>query len=129
VTRLAPGAGSDLVHLVGDGDTAAAMGSGDVAVLATPRLLALAEAATVAALGRALEDGQTTVGSRIELEHLAASPVGTRVTVRAELTAVDGRLLRFDVSAQHPDGTVVARGRITRVVVDRARFLERAGVR
>jgi predicted thioesterase len=105
------------------------MASGDVAVLATPRLLALAEAATVAALGRALEDGQTTVGSRIELEHLAASPVGTRVTVRAELTAVDGRLLRFDVSAQHPDGTVVARGRITRVVVDRARFLERAGVR
>jgi predicted thioesterase len=112
VTRLAPGAGSDLVHLVGDADTAAAMGSGDVA-----------------ALGRALEDGQTTVGSRIELEHLAASPVGTRVTVRAELTAVDGRLLRFDVSAQHPDGTVVARGRITRVVVDRAWFLERAGVR
>ena len=129
MTRLAPGAGSDLVHLVGDADTAAAMGSGDVAVLATPRLLALAEAATVAALGRALEDGQTTVGSRIELEHLAASPVGTRVTVRAELTAVDGRLLRVDVSAQHPDGTVVARGRITRVVVDRAWFLERAGVR
>ena len=129
MTRLAPGAGSDLVHLVGDADTAAAMGSGDVTVLATPRLLALAEAATVAALGRALEDGQTTVGSRIELEHLAASPVGTRVTVRAELTAVDGRLLRFDVSAQHPDGTVVARGRIIRVVVDRAWFLERAGVR
>lgn len=129
MTRLAPGAGSDLVHLVGDADTAAAIGSGDVAVLATPRLLALAEAATVAALGRALEDGQTTVASRIELEHLAASPVGTRVTVRAELTAVDGRLLRFDVSAQHPDGTVVARGRITRVVVDRAWFLERAGVR
>jgi predicted thioesterase len=101
VTRLAPGAGSDLVHLVGDADTAAAMGSGDVAVLATPRLLALAEAATVAALGRALEDGQTTVGSRIELEHLAASPVGTRVTVRAELTAVDGRHRRRS-RADHP---------------------------
>jgi fluoroacetyl-CoA thioesterase len=129
VTRLAPGADSELVHLVGDGDTATAMGSGDVAVLATPRLLALAEAATVAAVGRALEDGQTTVGSRIELEHLAASPVGTRVTVRAELMAVDGRLLRFDVAAQRPDGSVVAHGRITRVVVDRARFLERAGVR
>jgi predicted thioesterase len=129
VTRLAPGAGSELVHLVGDADTAIAMGSGDVAVLATPRLLALAEAATVAAVGRALEDGQTTVGSRIELEHLAASRVGTRVTVRAELMAVDGRLLRFDVVAQHPDGSVVAHGRITRVIVDRARFLERAGIR
>ena len=129
MTRLAPGAGSELVHLVGDADTAIAMGSGDVAVLATPRLLALAEAATVAAVGRALEDGQTTVGSRIELEHLAASRVGTRVTVRAELMAVDGRLLRFDVVAQHPDGSVVAHGRITRVIVDRARFLERAGIR
>jgi predicted thioesterase len=129
VTRLAPGAGSELVHLVGDGDTASAMGSGDVPVLATPRLLALAEAATVAAVDRALEDGQTTVGSRIELEHLVASPVGTRVMVRAELMAVDGRLLRFDVAAQHPDGSVVAHGRITRVVVDRARFLQRAGVR
>jgi len=129
VTRLAPGAGSELVHLVGESDTATSMGSGDVAVLATPRLIALAEAATVAAVGRALEDGQTTVGSRIELEHLAASPVGTRVTVRAELMAVDGLLLRFDVAAQHPDGSVIAHGRITRVVVDRVRFLERVGVR
>lgn len=127
MTTLAPGLGSELVHLVGDDHTAAAMGSGDVPVLATPRLLALAEAAAVAAVRAALPEGQTTVGTRVALEHLAASPVGTQVTVRAELVAVDGRLLRFDVVALHADGKVVGHGSMTRVIVDRARFLQRSG--
>jgi predicted thioesterase len=105
-----------------------ALGSGDVPVLATPRLLALAEAATVAAVAKALPSGQTTVGTRVEFEHLLATRVGTRVTVRADLVGVDGRLLRFEVVAENPDGRVVGHGRITRVAVDRARFLERSGV-
>jgi fluoroacetyl-CoA thioesterase len=145
VTVLAPGLAADVVHLVGDGDTAIALGSGDVPVLATPRLIALAEAAAVAAVAPALNTGQTTVGTRIEFEHLAASPVGIRVTVRAELTSVDGRLLRFQVTAEQADevtrpsegrargreeppaGRLVAHGWVTRVVVDRARFLQRSG--
>jgi predicted thioesterase len=112
---------------VGEDDTAAAMGSGDVPVLATPRLLALAEAATVAAVAGTVSSERTTVGTRVELEHLAASPVGARVSVRAELVGVDGRLLRFEIVAEHPDARVVAHGRITRVVVDRIRFLRRSG--
>lgn len=127
MTGPAPGLVAEVTHLVGEDDTAAAMGSGDVPVLATPRLLALAEAATVAAVAGTVSSERTTVGTRVELEHLVASPVGARVSVRAELVGVDGRLLRFEIIAEHPDGRVVAHGRITRVVVDRIRFLRRSG--
>jgi predicted thioesterase len=127
VTGPTVGLVADVTHLVGVDDTATALGSGDVAVLATPRLLALAEAATVAAVSGTLPAGSTSVGTRVELEHLAASPVGTRVSVRAELVGVDGRLLRFEVVAEHPDGRVVAHGRLSRVVVDRSEFLQRSG--
>ena len=121
-----PGHVAERAYVVGDADTAAAVGSGDVPVLATPRLLEWLEAATVAALEGSLPDGATSVGTRVDLEHVAPSPVGATITVRAEITAVDGRLVRFDVEALHPDGEVVAHGRITRVAVDRARFLERS---
>jgi fluoroacetyl-CoA thioesterase len=121
------GAVAEVVHLVADEDTADAVGSGDVPVLATPRLLALAEAACVASVGAELGPGRTSVGTRVELEHLLPTPVGTRVSVRAEVVAVDGRLVRFSVVAEHPsDARVVASGRLTRVVVDRNRFLDRA---
>jgi fluoroacetyl-CoA thioesterase len=114
------------VHLVvSDADTARAVGSGDVPVLATPRLLALAEAATVAAVSGHLEAGQTSVGTRIQLEHLRASAVGATVTVRAQLAHVDGRLLRFEVAAEDSGGQAVGHGQVTRVVVDRDRFLAR----
>jgi predicted thioesterase len=86
-------------HTVTERDTARHLGSGDVPVLGTPRLLALAEAATVAALAGHLAEGQTSVGIRVELDHLAATPVGGRLRVRAELAAVDGRTLRFAVEA------------------------------
>lgn len=113
---------ADQSYVVGPADTATAVGSGDVAVLATPRLLAWLEAATVAAARDRLPEGTTSVGSRVELEHLAPSPVGATVAVRAELAAADGRRLTFDVEARHADGTVVARGRVVRVIVDRSRF-------
>ncbi|WP_020575811.1 thioesterase family protein [Actinopolymorpha alba] len=106
-------------------DTAEALGSGDVPVLATPRLLAWAEEATCAAVAGALAANQTSVGKHVELSHLAPSPLGERVTVSAVLVAVDGRLLRFEVTAEHPDGSSVARGAVTRAVVDRDRFLAR----
>jgi predicted thioesterase len=127
VTGPVPGLVAQVTHLVGEDDTATGMGSGDVPVLATPRLLALAESATVAAVAGTLSSETTSVGTRVELEHLVASPVGVRVSVRAELVAIDGRLLRFEIVAVHPDGRVVAHGRINRVVVDRVRFLQRSG--
>jgi fluoroacetyl-CoA thioesterase len=110
---------------VGQHDTAAALGSGDVAVLATPRLLAWCEAATVAATAPDLPDGQTSVGTRVQLDHLAATPVGGAVTVTAQLEHSDGRLLRYAVSAVDRSGRLVATGEVTRVIVDRERFAAR----
>lgn len=114
-------------HTVGPADTAAALGSGTVDVLATPRLLALMEAATVAALAGELDPGQTSVGTRVQVEHLRPSPVGTEIVVHARLSDVDGRLLRFDLAAEHADGALVASGQVTRALVDAQRFLARAG--
>ncbi|KAB2350699.1 thioesterase family protein [Actinomadura rudentiformis] len=116
---------AELVVVVERDDTAERVGSGDVPVLATPRLLAWAEAATVKA--SPVAEGQTSVGTRVELEHRAASPVGTRMTISAELVEADGRRLAFAVKAVDEHGTVVGEGRIERVVVDRARFLSRVG--
>jgi predicted thioesterase len=118
------GATAMLQFQVGDDDTAAALGSGDLPVLATPRVLAWCEAATCAAVR--LPDERTSVGTRVQLEHVGASPVGAAVRVTATVGYVDGRLLRFDVVAEHvADGKVVATGEVTRVVVDRERFLDR----
>lgn len=111
---------------VTEADTAAAVGSGDLPVLGTPRLLAWCEAATCAAIAETLEPSRTSVGTRVSLEHLAASPVGERVEVQASVAYVDGRLVRFSVAASHvSDGKVVGTGEVTRVVVDRERFLSR----
>jgi predicted thioesterase len=115
-----------LTFTVGDEDTALAVGSGSLPVLGTPRLLAWCEAATCAAIEDALAEGETSVGTRVQLEHLAASPVGAAVEVTATTAYVDGRLHRFTVAARHAaDGKVVASGEVTRVVVDAERFLSR----
>jgi len=95
--EFAPGLSARVELTVTDADTATVLGSGDVPVLGTPRLVALAEAATVAALAGRLDGGQTSVGTRVELDHLAATAVGGTVVVRAELSAVDGRSLRFAI--------------------------------
>jgi predicted thioesterase len=117
-----------LESTVTEQDTAAALGSGDLPVLGTPRLLAWAESATCAAIQASLTDGQTSVGSRVQLDHVGASPVGADVRVTANVTHVDGRLVRFEVVAEHAeDGKVVGHGEVTRVVVDRGRFLSRLG--
>jgi predicted thioesterase len=69
--------------------------------------------------------GETSVGTRIELEHLAATTVGATVVLTADLAHRDGRLLRFTVAAHDADERLLASGTITRVVVDRERFLSR----
>ena len=120
------GQSATLEFVVTDADTAVAVGSGDLAVLGTPRLLAWCEAATCAAIADSLDERGTSVGTRVSLEHLAASPVGERVEVQASVAYVDGRLVRFTVAASHAsDGKVVGTGEVTRVVVDRERFLSR----
>jgi predicted thioesterase len=116
---------TELTFTVGTGDTANALRSGDLDVLGTPRLLAWCEAATCAAAQPLLPPGRTTVGTRVQLEHLAASAVGSVVHVTAELVHADGRLLRFSVAASASDDRLLATGEITRVVVDVERFLAR----
>jgi predicted thioesterase/predicted N-acetyltransferase YhbS len=114
-----------LSFTVNDEDTAEALGSGDLPVLATPRLLAWCEATAFAALAPLLADGETSVGTRVELEHTRGSRVGARVEVTATSVFRDGRLHRFSVLAREAAGRVVGTGEVTRVVVDAERFLGR----
>ena len=116
------GASASVSLSVGEGDLATALGSGDVPVLATPRLVALCEEATVAAVGPHLEEGHTSVGARVEFDHLAPSGLGAAVEARAGITHVDGRMVTFAVTVTEA-GRTVARGTIIRAVVDRERFL------
>jgi len=104
-------------------DTAQAARSGDVPVLATPRIIALVEEAAVAALAGHLLDGETTVSMRVQLDHLAPSAVGATVTASAKLEKVEGRRLKFSVSVSDARGLVAA-GKVTRVVVERDRFMD-----
>jgi fluoroacetyl-CoA thioesterase len=113
-----------LAFTVSDQDTAEALGSGSLPVLGTPRLLAWCEAATCAAIETDLAPGETSVGTRVELEHTRASRVGVRLEVTASPVFRDGRLHRFSVVAREADsGRVVGTGEVTRVVVDAERFL------
>lgn len=111
--------------LVAAADTAVAHRSGEVAVLATPRIVALCEEATMAALDGRLRPGETSVGHAVQLDHVAPSGVGARVRAEVTLAKVEGRRLIFTVSVSDTRGLVAA-GRLTRVVVNAERFLDRA---
>jgi predicted thioesterase len=111
--------------VVADVDTAIALGTGEVPVLATPRLLQLCEQASLSALGRSLNAGQTTVGFRVEFTHLAPVSVGSKVLATATLERCEGRRLVFNVSVTDACGLVAA-GKVTRVLVDAAHFMEQA---
>lgn len=113
-------------HIVTDDDTATALGSGDMPVLATPRLLAWLEAVTMQMCG--IGEDRTSVGVRVELDHHRPSPVGTEVTCTAELLTIEDRDVVFRVSAtQMQDGhqVIAAQGLVARAMVDRQRFLNR----
>jgi predicted thioesterase len=116
---------ASVTRCVEEADTANAFRSGDVPVIATPRIIALAEEATVAAVAGSLPAGKTTVGYEVQLTHLAPSAIGSQVTADVVLESVEGRRLVFRVSVTDGRGLVAA-GYVTRVVVERERFLERA---
>lgn len=122
-----PGLQGSAEIVVSNDDTAIEMGSGEVPALATPRLLALAEAATVAALAGSLQEHETSVGTSVQLDHLRATGIGGRVVAHAELTEVDGGSLRFTVRAEDGEGELVGRGEVKRMVVDRERFVSSLG--
>jgi len=116
------GAAGSAHLVVGEADTAIALGSGDVPVLGTPRIVALLEEAAVAALKGDLAEGITSVGTHVAVDHVAASLVGASVTAAAEVVDVEGRTVMFRLVAQEGSRTV-ATGNHTRLLVDRARFL------
>jgi fluoroacetyl-CoA thioesterase len=122
---LQPGLVATVEMVVSEQDTAPAFQSGDVPVLATGRVVGLAESATVLAVDSRLDEGTTTVGYRVQLDHLAPTAIGSDVKAEAVLEAVQGRRLTFRVSVTDARGLVAA-GKITRVIVERERFLEKA---
>lgn len=120
-----PGVRARLEHVVTSDDTAIALGTGDVPVLATPRVVQLCDQAAFTAAASALDDGSTTVGMKVQLDHLAPCPVGTAVVAEATIEKVSGRRISLTVSLTDERG-LVAVGRVTRVIVDAAEFLARA---
>ena len=122
--ELVPGLHAELEHTVTDADSASQWGSGLVPVFSTPALVGLMESAAVAALAGHLTPGQTTVGARIDVRHLAATPIGMRVRVRAELKAVEGRKLVFKIQAWD-ELELIGEADHERFVVDEARFIGR----
>ncbi len=123
--EFAPGLTARVELTVTDADTAQSLGSGDVPVLGTPRVLSLAEAATVVATARQMPGGLTTVGTRAQVEHRAPTPVGRRVVATATLAKMDGRRLLFEVEVRDGDA-VVAEVRVERMILDRRRFIAKA---
>ena len=111
--------------LVTEENTAAAMGSGLLPVFATPAMLALMEKAAADSVQPFLPEGQGTVGTRLEVSHLAATPIGLTVRAESELIAVDRRKLRFSVRAWAGD-ELIGEGEHERFIIDNARFLEKA---
>jgi len=121
---LAPGLRGEARLVVTEEDTAQHLGSGNVAVLATPRMIALMENASVKAVDHLLPSGQATVGSEIRVRHLAATPQEMEVTVRSELVEVEGRRLTFKVEA-FDEREKIGEGTHIRFIIDLDRFREK----
>lgn len=123
--ELKPGLAGSTEILVGTRDTAPHVGSGKVKVLATPVMVSLMEEAALNAVEGLLPPGHQTVGTRLDISHTAATPVGMRVTARAELVKVEGRRLTFNVTASDERETI-GEGTHERIVINVARFDQRA---
>jgi len=119
-----PGLSAEVELVVSDTDTAIAFKSGSVAVLSTPRVIALCEQAAIDAIAMELDPGATTVSMKVQLDHLAPTGVGAKVCAEATVEKVSGRRIIFTVSVNDDRG-LVAVGRVTRVIVDEERFLEK----
>jgi fluoroacetyl-CoA thioesterase len=121
---LERGLQSEISRVIAESDTAAAYGSGLVPVLSTPHLIALMESASQSVIEPYLDAGQTAVGTHVDMRHLAATPVGMEVRVRAELVEVHGRRLRFHVEAWD-EVERIGEAEHERFIIDRDRFLRR----
>ena len=112
--------------IVGEPHLASSVGSGDLAVLATPVMISLMENAAMLAVADALSPGETTVGSEMSASHVRPTGVGDTVVAVARLVAVDGRRLEFEVEASDSKG-VIGSGKHVRYIVGRERFMAKLG--
>jgi predicted thioesterase len=124
LSRITPGLTGCAETMVTPSDTAPFVGSGRIAVLATPVMINLIEAAALAAIEHLLPAGHQSLGIHLDVRHTAATPVGMRVTATAQVTAVEGRAVTFKVEARD-EREVIGSGTHQRVVVSVARFDER----
>lgn len=122
--QLKPGLRGSASLVVAAEHTAPRIGSGKIAVLATPVMINLMEAAALQAVESLLPAGHQSLGTHLDVSHVAATPVGMRVTATAELTGIDGRNLTFRVEA-HDERELVGEGSHQRIVVNVARFDQR----
>ena len=106
-------------------DTAKEVGSGSLLVYATPCMVALMEGAACEAIEEALSDSQTTVGTELNIQHISATPVGLEVRAEAEVIAVEGKVITFEVKAFDEAGEI-GKGTHKRVIVNTQKFLEKA---
>jgi len=113
-------------RLVGDEDTAVKFGSGGVRVFATPMMVALMENAALNAVDPHLGEGFATVGLSLNVKHMAATPVGMKVTARAELIDIEGKKLTFRIEA-YDEQEKIGEGTHERYIIELAKFLERTG--
>ena len=123
---LKPGLKAEKTEIVSEKNTAAALGSGGLAVYSTPSMITLMEMTSLAAVAPLLPPGWSTVGTELNVKHLSATPLGMSVRVQAELLGVDGRTLVFKVEAFDEAGKI-GEGTHGRFVVENERFLTKAG--
>jgi fluoroacetyl-CoA thioesterase len=123
--ELLPGHTGSASVIVDEAHTAPRVGSGRAPVFASPAMIALMEAAAVDCVEAYLAPGQETLGIHLDVEHVAATPAGLKVTATAELIERDGRKLVFKIEA-HDERELIGRGRHTRIIVDSERFRAKA---
>ena len=126
--ELKAGIKGEAAVAVTESNTAASMGSGLMAVFATPSMIALMEQAAFTSVAPALEEGCGTVGTLMNVKHLAASPVGAHIRAEAQLTQVDGRRLVFHVAA-YDDAGLIGEGEHERFIIQNEKFLAKANAK
>ena len=124
-TKLSLGKTASVSITVDGTNTASAMQSGSLPVFATPSMVALMERTACECLADCLNEGQTSVGSSINVEHIAASPIGSEITAKAEIVFVSGRKIEFSVTAHDKYGEI-GKGKHVRIIVERERFMKKA---
>ena len=128
MNRIKPGITGEKSTAVTIENTALAMGSGTLRVFATPAMIALVEGCCAESVEELLDEGITSVGTRVDIEHLSASPVGAGIVCKSVLTAFDGRRLDFNVEVYDNAG-LIGRGTHTRFTVKSDSFMKKAGAK